>query len=441
MKRDRILWVCIAAMFAAIMAASAPARAADYKVLVLIDASGSMVASAAGGTRFDAAKQEALNDLDLISGPLTGTDTLRVAVYTFSCINLPCAPGEEVLHRHTGASDADAFVTYLAATSALSNLNVETHVSGWTPLAGAMCSAVDKLVAVSATNRILSVSSDGEENATPGLPCGGDLYTGPLPYPGTSWQARTINYFSGKGVVPSINMFALPPFLRAPTAPDPEGILTPEARLRAATPSAITGLTPLEEFFTTLALATGGTLDTIYDDQPLPVPGDLNGDRCVDRTDTILVARQFGPLVLPADGRHDLNMDRTVDFTDYRIQLSRMSTACGPDPYTSRAPLVCKDGGQVVIDGQAIENAGTTIEARGSCEVVIRNSLIVSGKNAITVLGGAKITIDNSIIVGQSAVITQHGGGFLSAANTIFHGKANLKGTLQYIDRGGNVFE
>jgi hypothetical protein len=224
--------------------------------------------------------------------------------------------------------------------------------------------------------------------------------------------------------------------------PDPEGILNTQTRMRASTPSLTTGLTPLQEFFTVLAYKTGGTLNIIDDDKPLPVPGDLNGDRCVNRADAILVARAFGPLVLPtANGMYDLNVDRTVDFADYQIQIARITPTCGPDPYVSRAPLVCKDGGRVVIDGQAIEHGGTTIDARGSCEIAIRNSLIVSGQNAITVVGGAKITVDNSIIVGEKAVITQHGGGVLSAANTIFHGKANLKGSLQYIDRGGNVFE
>lgn len=438
-------WIRSAVALATIMTASAVAHAADFRMFVLIDASGSMTTSAAGGTRFDAAKQAALDDIGAVSDALAPTDTLLVAVYTFHCLDFLCAPGEQVLDRKSGAADGlAAFVSKNSAIITIGNLTVANDVAGSTPLAGATCSAVDILTGLFPTStKILSVSSDGEENATTSGPCQnvGPFYTGSPPYPTDSWQFKTINHFSGSGVIPHIWLFELSFSFRAPMTPDPERILTAEARLRAVTPSAISGLTPLEEFFTILARANGGTLNVVFDDQQLPVPGDLNGDRCVDRTDAILVARQFGPLVLPADGRHDLNFDLTVDFTDYRVQVSRITPTCGPDPFVSRAPLVCKNGGQVVIDGQAIEDGGTTIDARGSCEVVIKNSLIVSGQNAITIVGSAKITADNSIIVGQSAVVVQHGGGVISAGNTIFHGKIDFQGSLQLVDRGGNVFE
>ncbi|HEX2692321.1 MAG TPA: dockerin type I domain-containing protein [Kofleriaceae bacterium] len=319
-------------------------------------------------------------------------------------------------------------------------------VNGSTPLAGAMCGAVDLLEMFPADTKILQVSSDGEENSTPlGTPCHGDLYSGGAPFPSSSWQAMVLNFFVGKPVITQVDLFNSLPILlttHAQDASDPEGILTTQARLSATTPSISTGLTPLEEFFTILTQSTGGQLNVIRDDAPLPVPGDLNGDRCVNHTDAILVARAFGPLVPPTtNGRYDLNLDGTVDFSDYQLQRKRITTTCGPDPYVPRAPLVCKGGKGIVIDSQSIEDGGVTIDARGSCEITIKNSLIVSGQNAITVVGKARITVDNSIIVGQNAVIVQHGGGVISAGNTVFHGKTSFEGSLQFIDRGGNVFE
>jgi hypothetical protein len=231
------------------------------------------------------------------------------------------------------------------------------------------------------------------------------------------------------------------PTLSTQRTPDPEGILTPEARLLAITPSASTGLNDLEQFFTSLAQLNGGRLTIIHDDQPLPVIGDENGDRCVDHTDAVPVARAFGPIVPPALGTFDLNADGAVDFNDYLFQLSLISGTCGKDPFVSRPPLVCKGSERVVIDGQSIEDPGITIDARGSCEITIKDSLIVSGKNAIKIVGSASIIVDRSTIVGQDAVIVLHGAGVLSAANSVFHGQLDTHGAFQYIDRGGNVFE
>jgi hypothetical protein len=244
--------------------------------------------------------------------------------------------------------------------------------------------------------------------------------------PPESWQARVLGHFTGPfAVITRVDLFNPAPVvgtLLSQSAPDPDR--------------------NLQEFFTILTRATGGTLNVIHDDQPLPVFGDLNNDRCADRTDAILVARAFGPLVRPTDnGRYDLNLDGRVDFADYQIQVARITPTCGPDPYVSRAPLVCKSPGQIVIDHQSIEDGGTTIDACGTCEIIIKNSLIVSGQNAITVVGRARITVDDSIIVGQNAVVVLHDGGVISMGNTIFHGKTDFQGSLQLVDRGGNVFE
>jgi len=470
MKNDRIMFAGVAVALATVMVASAPVQAApERKVLVLLDASFSMSASrdnsdGMGAIRWEAAKSfaaERIHEYEIITDPRP----LKVAVYTFR--------GDDAVPiLHT-----DGFVLPQAAKNTITCLTERpdlvpdpdvhcntTHDAGVpfelggaqagnTPLALALCGAADTLVTFTGDTKILRLFSDGEENSSLSSSCAGapgvvGTFVGGVWTPGNSWQARSIGYFTSKNIVVTTDLLEIPPLVfptlatqRAASTRDPEGILTPEARLRAITPSASTGLNPLEQFFTSLAQATGGQLTIIHDDEPLPVFGDHNRDRCVDHTDAITVARAFGPIVPPTDGTFDLNVDGTVDFTDYLVQLSLITGTCGNDPYVPRPPLVCKGATRVVIDGQSVEDRGTTIDARGVCEIIIKNSLIVSGHNAITVVGRATITVDNSIIVGQNAVVVQHGGGVISAGNTIFHGKADFQGSLQYIDRGGNVFE
>lgn len=419
---------------------SAVAHAADYRLLVMIDASGSMVAPTPEGTRFDSAKAAALEDIASLSDVMGPSDTMRVAVYTFTCASLPCAAGENPLVLHTGSVE-DPFTNRNGAIVAVNALSVANNVGGWTPLAAAMCGAVDKLVAFPLSTKILSLSSDGEENATPGGPCQGDLYTGDPPYPGTSWQARSINYFTGKNVTPWISLFQLDFSLRGHAVAGAKEVATSEGHVRANAPSLSSGLTPLETFFSILVAANGGRLSVVNDDQPLPVSGDLNNDRCTDRADAVLLARHFGPVVPPMDGKFDLNGDRVVDFTDYAAQRSRINPNCGPDPFVPRAPIVCSGPGQIVIDGQAVEDGAISISVRSACQIVIRNSLIVAGQSGISIDGSAVVRLDNSIVVGGNAITGTRGTIILSAANTVFHGPLVTKGAFSYIDRGGNVFE
>jgi hypothetical protein len=413
-------------------------------MVVLIDASGSMTtprnnSDAKGATRFEAAK---FLSRQRIQEQADNDDTLLVAVYTFH--------DDVLLIRHTGSA-ANAFVDPTTARNNIAALTT-ADIGGSTPLAGSMCLAGDTVhVPLSTDAEILQVSSDGEENATPvGTTCQGDPGTCDLATltctPPESWQARVLVHLTGvSATIVKVDLFNSAPIdgaLAAQAFSDPERILDPQARMRAFSVSASSGLTPLEEFFAVLTRATGGALNVVRDDQPLPVAGDLNNDFCTDRSDAILVARAFGPVAPPTDnGRYDLNLDRTVGFADYQIQAARITSTCGPDPYVARQPVVCKGADRVVIDGQSIENGGLTIDARGSCEITIKNSLIVSGRNAINIVGSAVITVENSIIVGQNAVISQHGAGVLSAANSVFHGKLKTEGAFQYIDRGGNVFE
>jgi hypothetical protein len=412
-------------------------------MLVLIDASGSMTASrdnsdGNGANRFEAAKSLSRRRVLEQADP---DQSLVVAVYTFH--------DDVLLRRYTG-TDVDAFVDVNTARNAIRNLG-DADIGTNTPLAGALCVAGDTLHVPETTDvEILQVSSDGEENATPGThSCWGTPGTCNLATmectPPESWQARVLGHLTGtSAAIVKVDLFNTAPIVGATlplSIPDPERILDSQTRMRALTASSSTALTPLQEFFTVLTRATGGTLNIIHDDEPLPVSGDLSGDRCVDRADAILVARQFGPLMLPADGKYDLNLDRTVDFADYLLQASRITPTCGPDPYVPRVPVVCDAPRQIVIDGQSIESGAITIDVRSACQIVIKNSLIVSGQNAITIVGSAVVKVDNSIIVGQNALLGTRGTIILSAANSVFHGRLSTNGALNYIDRGGNIFE
>jgi hypothetical protein len=456
-RSNQIRWMRVAVALATLAAASAPVHAdPERRLLILIDASGSMATSRPddgnGATRFAAARSFAKARIGFYEKQVDVRD-LKVAVYTFQ--------GDDALPiLHTDSTVDSGFADRNVARHVIDcltdapdstcsdtpDLGVPFAVGGNTPLARGMCKVVNLFSGFGSTDaKYLQVSSDGEENSSL-TDCHGP--TGVLNAAGTaydpadSWQNQVISAFTGTGISAHTDLFEIKnlPMLRQP-APDPEGVVTPEARAFAATPSASTGLTPLEQFFTLLAQVTGGSLTVIHDDEPLPLIGDFNGDRCVDHHDAIPVARGFGPVTPPRDGTFDLNSDHTVDFVDYLIQLSLIDPTCGPDPFVHRDPVVCKGAQRIVIDGQSIEDAGITIDARGSCEITIRNSLIVSGKNAIVVVGSAVVTVDNSVIVGQNAVLVQHGSAVLSAAKSVFHGKLSTQGAFQFIDRGDNVFE
>jgi hypothetical protein len=465
-KNGKVFVSSVVLVLAAITAASATAYAQPQrKLVVLIDASGSMVAPSNGGTRFDSAKAFAKSRVDFYAAqedPLNRP--LKVAVYTFRGL-FPTFDDAPVLHTDGAVNSGFVDVNFahdaidclipdpasllpLTDCSQTPDHGAPFQVGGATPLAHATCQIADVLSnpAFAADLKLLQLSSDGEENSSLSGPCQGPtgiFNSSTNAYdPSDAWQNKIINYFTGKGISTHTDLFMIRNLpLRAAAEPDPEGILAPDARRFGATPSATTGLTPLEQFFTLLAQATGGQLTVIHDDEPLPVIGDSDGDGCVGRADAILVARSFGPIAPPKDGRFDLNFDRSVDFTDYVIERSRMTPGCGPDPYIARPPVACTGPKQIVIDGAVIESGGTTIDVRSACQIVIRNSLIVSGLNSITIDGSAVVKVDNSIIVGQNALIGTRGTIILSAANSIFHGLLRTNGALNYINRGGNIFE
>lgn len=429
----RLLLTGLVVVIATLAAGSKDAHA-QRRMLVLIDATGSMTLPRPGDvvnpTRFHAAK--ALASQRVLEQDALGLD--GVAVYTFQDASATL--------RTVGG-----FVPTNDALIAIDGLDPLTVPFGVTPLAGSMCDAVDTLVTDGGTVKILQVSSDGEENATPPAhPCFGPFSMSAMePFTGGSWQNKV--YMKAVGaVIVRIDLFNPAPIISfaAQAAIDPEGGGTAmQQQFASIAAAAIDDHPPtLEEFFGALARATGGQLVVAHDEEPLPVFADMDGDRCVNRTDAILLARQFGKSVPAVDGKFDLNQDGVVGFADYQILLDHRTGACGaPDPYVLREPISCHGAQIITIDGKVIESTALAIDVRGACKVTIRNSLLVAGQDAIKIVGAGLVTVDNSIVVGEHGALVAVGATKLSAANTIFHGLRQTLGAFLYIDRGGNVWE
>jgi len=429
----RLLLTGLVVVVATLAAGSKDAHA-QRRMLVLIDATGSMTLPRPGDvtnpTRFHAAK--ALASQRVLEQDALGLD--GVAVYTFQDASATLrTPG--------------GFVPTNYALIAIDGLDPNTVPFGITPLAGSMCDAVDTLVADGGAVKILQVSSDGEENATLSThPCFGPFSsTSAEPFETGSWQNKVFVKAVG-AVIVRIDLFNPAPIISfaAQAAADPEGGGTAMSQQFASIAAAAVGDRPptLEEFFGALARATGGQLVVAHDEEPLPVFADMDGDRCVNRTDAILLARNFGKSVPAVDGKFDLNQDGVVGFADYQILLDHRTTGCGaPDPYVLREPIACHGAQIITIDGKVIESTALAIDVRGACKVTIRNSLLVAGQDAIKIVGAGLVTIDNSIVVGEHGALVAVGATKLSAANTIFHGLKQTVGAFLYIDRGGNLWE
>jgi hypothetical protein len=432
MSNVRLLFTGLVVVLATLGAGSRDAHA-QRRMLVLIDATGSMTTPRPGDvvnpTRFHAAK--ALATQRVLEQDALGLN--GVAVFTFQ--DASATP------RTAG------FVDTNTALIAIDGLDPNTVPFGVTPLAGSMCDAVDALVTDGGATKILQVSSDGEENATPAAhPCFGPFSaTSVEPFDLGSWQNKV--YVKAVGaVIVRIDLFNPGPIvsLAAQAVADPEGGASANLQTFAKLAASATTDHPatLEEFFGALARATGGQLVVAHDEEPLPVFADMNDDRCVDRTDAILLARNFGKSIPAVDGKFDLNQDGVVGFADYQILLDHRTTGCGtPDPYVLREPIACHGAQVISIDGAVIESTALAIDARGACQVNIRNSLLVAGQDAIKIMGAAIVTVDNSIIVGEHGALVAVGATKLSAANTIFHGLKQTLGAFLYVDRGGNVWE
>ena len=417
---------------------AAGTAAADRTMVVLLDATGSMqtLRSDNGLSRFDQAKLDAADRVLKKSRETEGLS--KVAVYKFF--------GTGMVLEST--SSPDGFVTPFEAGNVIM---AATVTSDLTPLAGAMCAAVDVARTSgtgATTTRFLEVFSDGAENNTIGPPCAGPfsvaLNTAPFDSgPPPSWQnlvwTRTTNPLPAIQVDPTLyhdetGAFAASALANVETA-KLAALGRPQARavtLAAAATDA--------DLFAALAADTGGTFTEVVDTAPVPVVGDLDGDFDVDRNDAIIMARRFGAPAIPS---FDLDDNGKIGFGDYALLLARFGTGSGtpaPDPYGPGQTVVC-NGQTITIDSQVIEASSITIQSTGACHVIIRNSLIVSGAAAINVRGLALVEVDNSIIVGEGQWLNSTGSTLLSAANSVFHGPRKLSGVFAYVDRGGNTFE
>jgi hypothetical protein len=439
------------AMVVATVVVASPAHA-QRKMLVLIDATGSMSIQRADlKTRFDAAKQRAVDQI----GVQAGLGLAGVAVYTFS----DATSTLQTVGGVNGFVSANAAIAVIQgdpnAVPPIPPLDLFTVGGGITPLAGSMCKAVDDLVAAGATTRILEVASDGEENATPVTdPCFGPFSTDPNPpYSGGSWENLVLSKVQNApgGIQVQIDLFDPGPITGfaafAAFAANPEAeqsavmnLATAGAMLAAAGD----GPPTLRDFFTEIARVSGGRLTVVEDTSTsVPVVGDADGNSCVDRSDAIAVARSFGQTGDPQDLAFDFDNSGKVGFVDYANEVGRFTPGgCGtPDPYTPRAPIVCRGAIFISMNAQVIENGGITVDARGSCQINIVNSLIVSGQNALDIRGSALITVSNSIIVGEGNAIRSDGATMVIARGSVFHGPRAITGAFAFVDLGGNTIE
>ncbi len=429
----------------AILASVSTTAFAERSMVILLDATGSMQAIRPdnGLTRYENAKNEAVTRMRFVAMQTAGLE--KVAVYQFY--------GAETALRLTGTSDADPWTTDIdAAELAILSSAVSFEV---TPLAGAMCAAVDRarssvVGTIPPVTRFLEVFTDGGENATNPLdPCYGpaSVVLQTDPFDDGSWHQkvwqRTTNPLPAVTVATTLYTdvsmaLMFNPFASLPPPPSESGATT------GAAPAGFSIFSePVSDlsFFSALSEATGGQFTLVGDSAPTPVIGDLDFDLDVDRDDAIALARAFGQ---PSSFEYDLDGNGSIGYGDYTRLLARFGTGTqppSPDPYTQGSVVSCKGAQVVTIENKVIEAGGLTISGTGACSVVIKNSLIVSGGTAVRTTGVGSIRVDDSYIVGEGRWLESTGVFTLSAANTVFHGPRQTLGAFVYVDRGGNTFE
>lgn len=199
--------------------------------MVLIDRSGSMTATrSTGNSRCKDAKKQALLELDRLFDPMQ-FDRTHVAVWSFA---------GAIVTKHT-----IGYVDKATAVTAVTNLTDE-GCSGGTPLADAMCWAIDDLSAKSpgeSTN--LYVATDGEENASTGA-CSGP-WGDPTATP-SSWQYKVYAKAVASLVKTSTDYWTGSLVLNLLPS-DPQG---------ATTLSCTSMVTCEDKLFSSLATVTGG---------------------------------------------------------------------------------------------------------------------------------------------------------------------------------------
>jgi hypothetical protein len=454
MTNPKVLFATLALALTVSVGAARTAEAQERYMVVLVDASGSMTELRTDGkTRFQAATERSDMWINYyaMNGGLDG-----VAVYAFNGTAATLHTGS----APTPANPAAPFVDVNVARAAVMNLATTQPPQNATPLAGSMCQVLDTLIGMQAGDptRILQVSSDGLENATPfGNPCQGPESTFDFPpyssTPVPSWQYLVYDKATNPpGNLPSVIQVDLfdyeeitgPSFAFSSMVPKMVGgeLVAPRALRKASASATLAAAPTLRQFFGALTQATGGALTVIEDTKPVPVIGDLDGDQCIDTADTFEILRRFGDRTPDVDAKYDLDLDGIVTYDDYAILASNITGTCGePDDQLPRQAVVCQGSRSITITNAAIETPGVGLDVFGSCRVTIRNSRIVAGTTAIRIRGAATVTIDDSVVAGMNAVIGLTGAAALSAGTTYFKGEKVLVGAFGYIDRGGNTWE
>jgi len=231
--------------------------------IILLDRTASMQTTrqATGNTRCFDALDTAKMDVDNFFNTHSAGSSL--AVWSFT---LTHAPNTGTHIDLTGGFLTDAITAKAALSSNLDGVACD----GWTPLAEAMCDAVDALTAAFPDApdqaRILAISSDGDENFSAGQCSGMGSLSGSTcddtdPFDLGSWQQLACDRIVGNAIA-QVRFWGF--FGGAPSASS--GSIDPETgALRSAS-------VPDTSFFTALADATGGSI-VLLNDTPPPVTG------------------------------------------------------------------------------------------------------------------------------------------------------------------------
>ncbi|MCP3062902.1 VWA domain-containing protein [Myxococcus sp. K38C18041901] len=317
-RPDGRVWECLSSLggwlvLALTLLGAGGARAQPYDeehVLILLDRSGSMQSTRQGGaTRFDEALLRSRRYLTASSDP-----TREVSIWTFEGYS---------------SVEESGFTPAAGALSTLARLQVG---SGVTPLAQALCAAVDRLLehkpGVNALKRLWLIS-DGEENSTPVTsPCYGPSSVGVYPdLTWDSWQWKVRNMLktgdplredsSDYALVFDVDVF--------------EGYVN-FGLTASMLPSSFMS------FLQGASQASGGRFTRIADNRPLPVLGDVNQDGCVNRLDYQYVLTYFGLRVPPAPAAADVDLDGVVGYSDYMLVVGAQGHGCGPVPFAREVP-------------------------------------------------------------------------------------------------------
>ncbi|RME40011.1 MAG: hypothetical protein D6788_04285 [Planctomycetota bacterium] len=226
----------------------------DAHMVVLLDRTGSMnaIRCETGSTRCEDALMAAQSDVDHFFNTHSAGSSL--AVWTFANDGPVDLTGGFVTDRQV-------------ARDALAPLE-GVPCDGWTPLAEAMCDAVDSLVATFPSappkSRILAVSSDGQENFSDANCAGPDSVGGDScgTFDEGSWQRQVCERIVAHAIAQVRHWGA---FIRC------DGVAG--AAIDVETGQALPARVPDRVFFAALAEASGGTYLALSDASPPPPPG------------------------------------------------------------------------------------------------------------------------------------------------------------------------